>query len=232
MANRDGRTHTHTHTRQRGEGEYRTRLANNRGVTTTGIEVFLIYVILLARKKRILTSPYRVDDSTTNPLIFCSSFSTHQTPAIRQTLSSSSSRARARAHVIIVITIIIVIVIFIIVIIIVIIIITPSSSSSSRTRARARARARAPRASARRAARLLARVSLRARPSSVSSQSSRSNARESRRCDDASTVASRETRETRVAVRTHLGKKRLEAVQQIVVAREARAHALHDDVRG
>ena len=43
------------HTRQRGEGEYRTRLANNRGVTTTGIEVFLIYyVILLARKKRIL----------------------------------------------------------------------------------------------------------------------------------------------------------------------------------
>ena len=52
------------HTRQRGEGEYRTRLANNRGVTTTGIEVFLIYyVILLARKKRILTSPYRVDDS-------------------------------------------------------------------------------------------------------------------------------------------------------------------------
>ena len=91
MANHDGRTHTHTHTRQRGEGEYRTRLANNRGVTTTGIEVFLIYVILLARKKRILTSPYRVDDSTTNPLIFCSSFSTHQTPAIRQTLSSSSS---------------------------------------------------------------------------------------------------------------------------------------------
>ena len=59
------------HTRQRGEGEYRTRLANNRGVTTTGIEVFLIYyVILLARKKRILTSPYRVDDSTTNPHLF------------------------------------------------------------------------------------------------------------------------------------------------------------------
>ena len=59
------------HTRQRGEGEYRTRLANNRGVTTTGIEVFLIYyVILLARKKRILTSPYRVDDSTTNPYLF------------------------------------------------------------------------------------------------------------------------------------------------------------------
>ena len=86
------------HTRQRGEGEYRTRLANNRGVTTTGIEVFLIYyVILLARKKRILTSPYRVDDSTTNPLIFCSSFSTHQTPAIRQTLSSSSSSSSSRA---------------------------------------------------------------------------------------------------------------------------------------
>ena len=47
------------HTRQRGEGEYRTRLANNRGVTTTGIEVFLIYyVILLARKKRILTTAH------------------------------------------------------------------------------------------------------------------------------------------------------------------------------